>query len=109
MDNEFESLLDYLKQARGFDFAAYKRTTLTRRVDHRMQQVDIKSYADYVDFLEVHPDEFAQLFNTILINVTSFFRDESAWDYLAQEIIPGLLAAKGDESRVRAWVAGCAA
>ena len=40
-----------------------------------MQMVKVGSFADYVDYLEVHPEEFALLFNTILINVTSFFRD----------------------------------
>ena len=34
---EFESLLSYLKQSRGFDFTAYKRTSLMRRVLVRMQ------------------------------------------------------------------------
>jgi len=47
-----------------------------------MQSVEIETYSEYEDYLEVHPDEFIQLFNTILINVTSFFRDYSIWNYL---------------------------
>jgi two-component system CheB/CheR fusion protein len=69
---DLEVLLEYLKRTRGFDFTAYKRPSLIRRIEKRMQAVGIERFPDYVDHLEVHPDEFAQLFNNILINVTSF-------------------------------------
>lgn len=104
---EFEDLLNYIKRNRGFDFTGYKRSTLMRRVYKRMQSVEIETYSEYVDYLEVHPDEFIQLFNTILINVTSFFRDYSIWNYLAGEIIPQLTAGKVQAS-IRIWSAGCA-
>lgn len=108
VDTEFEKLLLYLKHARGFDFAAYKRSTLQRRVQKRMQMVGVTSYPEYVDYLEVHPDEFPNLFNTILINVTSFFRDADAWEFLAQEIVPQILESKASDDPIRIWVAGCA-
>src|SRR4051794_40941872 len=81
--DELELLLDHLMRTRGFDFHGYKRTTLARRIEKRMQTVGIKTCGDYIDFLEVHPDEFPQLFNTILINVTALFRDPAAWETLA--------------------------
>jgi hypothetical protein len=58
---DFDRLLEYLKDARGFDFGVYKPATLSRRIEKRMGTVGVKSYADYIDFLEVHPDEFAEL------------------------------------------------
>ena len=105
---EFERLLDYLKQTRGFDFAAYKRSTLARRIDKRMATVEVSRYGDYVDFLEVHPDEFSQLFNSILINVTSFFRDPSTFEYLRSDVLPAVVEAKSGDEKVRVWSAGCA-
>ena len=87
-DKSFEALLEYLQRTRGFDFAAYKRPSLVRRVDKRMQMINLKNYGDYIDYLEVHPEEFIHLFNMILINVTAFFRDQPAWDSLAETIIP---------------------
>src|SRR6185503_18115821 len=66
------------------------------------------TFEEYVDYLEVHPGEFAELFNTILINVTSFFRDQAAWDYLSVECIPRLLSQKGPDDPIRIWSAGCA-
>jgi two-component system CheB/CheR fusion protein len=108
-DSKFENLLDYLRRTRGFDFTGYKRSSLMRRVHKRMEQVEIQDFSDYVDYLEVHPEEFVQLFNTILINVTAFFRDAEAWEYLARDILPRILAAKELKDSIRVWSAGCAA
>ena len=104
---EFDSLLEYLRRTRGFDFGAYKRPSLMRRVHKRMQSVNIERFGDYTDYLEVHPEEFAQLFNVILINVTSFFRDEQAWDYIREKVLPEVVTSRPDE-QVRVWSAGCA-
>lgn len=108
LDPEFEALLTYLKFSRGFDFLGYKRASLMRRVDTQMQAAGVARYGDYLDYLEVHPEEFGRLFNTILINVTAFFRDAPTWDYLAEEVIPRILAGKSGGEPVRLWSAGCA-
>jgi two-component system, chemotaxis family, CheB/CheR fusion protein len=107
-DPAFEALLEHLKTSRGFDFTGYKRSSLMRRVDRRMAQIGITDYADYLDHLELHGDEFTALFNTILINVTGFFRDAEAWDHLAREVLPALLATKSPGQSLRVWSAGCA-
>jgi two-component system, chemotaxis family, CheB/CheR fusion protein len=101
------ALLGYLKTARGFDFSVYKPTTLIRRVAKRLQTVGAMDYKEYMDYLEVHPEEFTALFNTILINVTSFFRDTAAWDYLRRDLVPRIVAEKGDDAAIRVWSAGC--
>jgi two-component system CheB/CheR fusion protein len=107
-ERQLHDLLDYLKQSRGFDFTGYKRTTLGRRIEKRMAAVGAPSFADYQDQLEVNPHEFTELFNTILINVTSFFRDAPAWEYVAQEVVPRLLDALPTDQPLRVWSAGCA-
>jgi two-component system CheB/CheR fusion protein len=103
----FESLLEYLKETRGFDFTGYKRSTLKRRVTRRMQSHNIDNFGDYLDYLEVNSEEFEPLFNTILINVTAFFRDTEAWDYLHQQLLPQLLQQKDRQEQIRVWSAGC--
>jgi two-component system CheB/CheR fusion protein len=107
-DPSFEALVTYLKDSRGFDFTGYKRSSLVRRVRRRMDQVRIGDYGEYLEYLEVHPEEFTALFNTILINVTQFFRDGEAWDYLRDEVIPLLIAEKAPDQPIRLWSAGCA-
>lgn len=105
---EFTRLLDYLKATRGFDFSAYKVSSLMRRIQKRMHEVGVQTYADYIDFLEVHPHEFEPLFDTVLINVTSFFRDTPAWSYLREKVLPQLVADRDPDRPIRIWSAGCA-
>jgi two-component system CheB/CheR fusion protein len=108
LEREFEALLLFLKQNRGFDFTAYKRTSLMRRVTVRMQMVGAGGFANYQDYLEVVPEEFTRLFNTILINVTTFFRDPQVWEYLASSVLPELAGAPDSTEPIRVWSAGCA-
>jgi two-component system CheB/CheR fusion protein len=107
-DPQFEALLDFLHISRGFDFSGYKRSSLLRRVIKRCYALSLANFGDYLDYLQVHPDEFELLFNTILINVTSFFRDKPAWDYLTDEILPRMMQKKDSREAVRVWSAGCA-
>jgi len=108
LSRDFTALLEYLRENRGFDFTGYKPSSLMRRIGKRMQMVNVQGYVNYIDYLEVHPDEFTHLFNTILINVTAFFRDSSAWEYLAQEIMPQLIVSSNLDPAIRVWSAGCA-
>ena len=100
-DAQFEVLLEYLRRSRGFDFTGYKRSSLMRRVNKRMHAVAVQGYTNYVDYLEVHPEEFGHLFDTILINVTAFFRDPSAWEVLRDSVTPRILASKQPEDPIR--------
>jgi two-component system CheB/CheR fusion protein len=102
---EFEQLLDFIRDNRAFDFTGYKRPSLMRRISKRMQDRKVESFAAYRELLEREPEEFGPLFDTILINVTSFFRDELAWDYLRSEVIPAIV---GREHDIRVWSTGCA-
>jgi len=104
---ELESLLEYLRDTRSLDFTGYKRPSLTRRIRKRMHEVDAERFDDYRDVLESDPAEQARLVDTILINVTAFFRDEDAWQFLAAEVVPGIVGAAGD-GPIRVWSAGCA-
>lgn len=108
-DESFEALLRYMRDSRGFDFTGYKRTTLVRRVRHRMTQVGQETFDEYLDMLQASSEEFSLLFNTILINVTTFFRDPDAWEYIAADVIPRLLAERVPDNQIRVWSAGCAA
>lgn len=108
IDEQFEALLKHLAASRGFDFTAYKRSSLARRIGVRMQATGAQDYAGYLDYLQVDTDEFNQLFNTILINVTSFFRDPLAWEYVRNSVIPRILADHPGDEPIRVWSAACA-
>ncbi len=104
----FEALLVYVKETRGFDFTGYKRSSLMRRVNRRMSTIGVDNYIDYLDYVELNQDEFTSLFNTILINVTGFYRDPEAWEYLQSGVLETALKQKSPDAPVRVWSAGCA-
>ena len=70
--------------------------------------LDLATFGEYKDYLELQPEEFGQLFDSLLINVTSFFRDPLAWQALQEQVLPELFSAKGVKTPIRVWSAGCA-
>jgi two-component system CheB/CheR fusion protein len=101
-------LLQELAEQRNFDFRGYKKTTLERRFRRRMFQLSLGDYAGYGEYIRKHPDEINELLNTLLINVTEFFRDPPAWEILRHEILPPVLKRVKPGHSFRAWSAGCA-
>jgi two-component system CheB/CheR fusion protein len=104
----FHDLLQSIVDERGVDLRGYKRTSLQRRLHKRMAQVKAHDYGRYQQILRRDPDEITQLLNTILINVTDFFRDPAAWEFLRTQVLPDVLDPFHPGDSVRAWSAGCA-
>lgn len=107
-DPAFEALLEHIQDTRGVDFRGYKRTSLRRRITLRMEAVGVEEFAAYQAHLEADPREIANLLDTVLINVTSFFRDAEAWDALKTDVVPQLLARAEPDLPIRVWSVGCA-
>jgi two-component system, chemotaxis family, CheB/CheR fusion protein len=107
-DHGWAGLLGYLLNARGFDFSGYKPASLARRIRKRMDAAGLESFATYQRYLEVHPNEFAALFDVILINVTGFFRDPPAWEAVRTIALPQVMGGKAPGDSIRVWSAGCA-
>lgn len=101
-------ILVLLRDATGHDFTEYKRNTVQQRVERRMRQNNVRTLRDYSSVLKANHKEIQLLLNELLINVTSFFRDPEAFDYLAREVIPKLFAARQQDCPLRIWVVGCA-
>jgi two-component system, chemotaxis family, CheB/CheR fusion protein len=91
----------------GHDFSQYKRSTLLRRIQRRMQIHGLSTLETYLDHLRQNPTEASALFNDILIGVTSFFRDRESWENLASEVVPQILKGKDGGDMVRTWTIGC--
>jgi two-component system CheB/CheR fusion protein len=101
-------LVEELAEKRNLDLRGYKTTTLERRIRKRMSEVSCGNYSEYLEKLHQDPHEVDILLNTILINVTEFFRDPQAWEALRTEVLPGLLRGLKPGDTFRAWCAGCA-
>ena len=103
-----KDLLEELAEQRNFDFRGYKKTTLERRFRRRMSRLELGSYEEYGEHIRKHPEEINELLNTLLINVTEFFRDPPAWAILRHETLPELLKGIKPGHSFRVWSAGCA-
>ncbi|HVX75174.1 MAG TPA: CheR family methyltransferase [Bradyrhizobium sp.] len=101
-------IADILRNKTGNDFHGYKQNTFLRRVQRRMQVVQIDQITAYVDFLRTDKDEVQHLFNDLLIGVTEFFRDKREFEVLETQVIPKIFENKGAGQQVRIWVLGCA-
>lgn len=103
----FNKILHKLSEETQVDFFRYKSTTLKRRIHKRIDQFNFNNIDDYVDYLEHHPEELKELFKTVLIGVTEFFRDKDAFKTLRQHIT-SVVASRSANEPVRLWVVGCA-
>jgi two-component system CheB/CheR fusion protein len=101
-------ICDVLRDRLGHDFSLYKEKTFLRRVQRRMQTLEVASLFAYAELLERTPEETLALFRDLLIGVTTFFRDQAAFEAVRALVIPRLFEGKGASDTVRVWVAGCA-
>jgi two-component system CheB/CheR fusion protein len=98
-----------LLQARcGHDFRSYKEKTFVRRMQRRMQVLQISTPEAYVSHLREQPQELDVLFLELLIGVTQFFRDPAAFEALGTSVLTSLVRGKCADDLIRVWVPGCA-
>jgi two-component system CheB/CheR fusion protein len=100
-------VLEILNRTLGVDFSHYKHNTLYRRVTRRMVLHKKDELQDYVRLLEESPGEVEALYQDVLINVTSFFRNPEAFDVLRSNVFPRLTKDRSRHEPVRIWVLGC--
>jgi two-component system CheB/CheR fusion protein len=90
------------------NFQHYKASTLTRRIQRRMNVLMLSSVEQYIDLLSESNDEVIALYHNLLIGVTQFFRNANAFEELSREAIADLFKDRAADDSVRIWVAGCA-
>ena len=100
-------IAEIVRRATGVDFTHYKAATMQRRIERRMMVHKIETLAEYEEHLRAMPGEIEALYQDVLINVTSFFRNPEAFAVLAEKIFPKLLADGTRLEPVRMWTLGC--
>jgi two-component system CheB/CheR fusion protein len=105
--NGLAEIIALLRTKTPHDFTLYKPGTLQRRIERRMAMAAVTDSARYLKVLRHDPRELALLAKDLLINVTSFFRDPEVFEFLAKEIVPGLVRMHSSDRPLRIWVAGC--
>ena len=102
------TIIGALRARSGHDFSEYKEKTLVRRLQRRMQLLQVDTPKAYIDRFREQPEELDHLFRELLIGVTQFFRDPEAFEVLNDTVLKGLVSGKGAHETVRVWVPGCA-
>ncbi|HEV8513272.1 MAG TPA: CheR family methyltransferase, partial [Cyclobacteriaceae bacterium] len=105
---ELITILDFLSKQTKVDFKLYKIATVKRRILRRMLLNKLKSLKEYITYIETKPEEIKILFQDLLINVTSFFRDSEVHQFLKATLFPKILKNKPDGEALRIWVPACA-
>ena len=100
-------VVEAVRHRTGHDFRHYKVNTLLRRIQRRMQILDVTEPDEYVAALVRSSSEAFALFQDLLINVTAFFRDPEAFDILRREVIPAIVREADGRRPIRVWVPGC--
>ncbi|HEX6773213.1 MAG TPA: chemotaxis protein CheB [Acidobacteriaceae bacterium] len=107
-DTYMAQIFRLLRRVNKVDFSEYKRPTINRRIQRRMVLHRIEKLGDYVALMHRDRQEVNALYQDLLINVTSFFRNPEAFEALKQNIYPAILAARGSShAPIRIWVPGC--
>jgi two-component system, chemotaxis family, CheB/CheR fusion protein len=101
-------ILAHVHARTGHDFSQYKRSTVFRRIQRRMQINGLSTLEAYLHYLRQNVTEATAMFNDVLIGVTSFFRDRESWQQLADQVIPLTFKGKETGDMLRSWTVGCA-
>ncbi|HJX29608.1 MAG TPA: chemotaxis protein CheB [Thermoanaerobaculia bacterium] len=105
--NGLGGIFALLKKTTGNDLTGYKKATLLRRIRRRMALLQIESFADYTGYLQAHTGEVKDLYQDLLIHVTSFFRDPEVFEVLSRDVFPRLVRDRPTDAPIRIWVPGC--
>jgi two-component system CheB/CheR fusion protein len=104
-------IIDLLRSSSrtNHDFTLYKPGTLHRQIQRRMAMaaIPLHDMDRYLQLLRSSQSELDILAKDLLINVTSFFRDQPVFALLTNAIIPDLVKAHPPAQPIRIWVAGC--
>ncbi|MBA6342641.1 PAS domain-containing protein [Colwellia sp. MB02u-10] len=102
-----EQIVIILRERTGNDFSLYKKNTIYRRIERRMNLHQLEDIALYARYLRENSQEQDLLFKELLIGVTNFFRDKDVWAQLKSSSLPTLLENYPEGKELRAWVTAC--
>lgn len=103
------NVVDILRAKTGNDFGLHEYRTLQRRIERRMAMAAIEpdGIDRYLEILRSDSRERELLAKDLLISVTRFFRDPTAFNFLARKVLPDLIDHHASDQPLRVWIAGC--
>lgn len=106
---DFDFLRRLSNQRTGIVVTDDKFDMFYSRLARRVRALGLSSFADYCDYLEkpAHDKEIIELVNALTTNLTSFFRENHHFEYLAKEVLPDYAQRNRASRKLRIWSAGC--
>ncbi|GAB3533973.1 hypothetical protein GCM10027443_20340 [Pontibacter brevis] len=102
-----QEILDLICTHTQTDFSNYKQPTIRRRLQKRMDALQVKNLRGYLNYLHENPAEITHICQDFFIGVTRFFRDPEAFEMLKQDVIPKIIESKPEGEVVKVWVTAC--
>lgn len=109
-DKDFSYLSKLAGELAGISMPSGKRELIYGRLVKRLRVLGLKNFEQYCAYLDDNNgDERTHFINSITTNVTSFFRENHHFEFLADTLLPELIRKKSTDSkpRLRIWSAGC--
>ena len=106
-EDMLREILTILRVKTGHDFSKYKRATVLRRIERRLQVREVHELGDYLGLLQRDSGESVALLDDMLIGVTQFFRDRDAFNAIERDVIPELFSTRAEGELLRVWSVAC--
>jgi two-component system, chemotaxis family, CheB/CheR fusion protein len=108
IEGGLSAIFHLLRRSTGVDFTQYRQSTILRRIHRRMVVHKLETMKEYVKYVQSSPAEIKALYQDMLINVTSFFRNPAVFEGMKAEVFSSVLKNRGADPTLRVWTPGCA-
>ena len=110
-DAQFESISSLVKRVAGINLHEGKRELVKSRLNKRLRALKMDGFDQYIKYLAADntATELVEMLDAISTNLTSFFRENSHFEFFSDQLLPRLAenARKSGRRRLRGWSAGC--
>lgn len=107
-DEDFQRVRRMVRQQLGIALSDSKRQLVYARLSRRLRALQLREFGTYLQRVEAGESEELEHFrNAITTNLTSFFRENHHFGFLANQLMPHLEFQNRGTRRIRIWSAGC--
>jgi chemotaxis methyl-accepting protein methylase len=108
-EDEVDLFLAFAQNEYRLDLSFYRKTFLGRRINVRMDAVEVNNLTEYLNLLKKDTQEWKKFLDNLSINVSEFFRDPEVFSYFKDNCLPGIFKNKEETGfkRIHCWSCGC--
>ncbi len=105
-DEDFNLIKDMIYKESGISFSDVNRPILESRIKERCRKKEIEAPRDYYNQVLKDPEELKVLLDSVTTNLTKFFRNDTQFKALKEEVLPEIIKRKTNK-QIKVWSAGC--